>query len=97
MDRGVDKVERAVPSANAVADLAKMAFGEIASHACNVVHAAHFLHGSGGDGEILSADTEQNDLFGARLVRFGRSGRIHHRTPTGVARVRAMTRFSMAA
>ena len=87
----------AIAPANAMPDLADGAVGQILSHAGDVVHAAHFLNGSGRDSEGLAADAEQDDLFGARLVSIGVRRRVHQRTPTGVARVSARTRFSSAA
>src|SRR5580765_5030733 len=97
MNRGVDDVQRAISAANTVANFFQMAIGKLASHAGDVVHATDFLHGSGRNGELLAADSEQNYLFGARLAGFIARWKIHQRAPTGAARVIAMTRFSIAA
>jgi len=80
MERGIDDVQHAIAAANAVANFFQMAFWEIARHACDIVHAAHFLHRRGRDGKSLPADSEQNDLLGARLMRFfgrGESSSAH--------------------
>src|ERR1700693_1753094 len=97
MESGVDNVLRAIAAANAVAHFSQVAFRKFTGHAGNVVDAADFLHRSRGNGKNLSADTEQDDLFGAGLRRFFTGGKIHQRTPTKGARVRARTRFSKEA
>jgi hypothetical protein len=97
MNGGIDDIEGAVSPADAMTDFAHIAFGKVARHAGDVVDAAHFLYRRGGDGKGLSADTKQNDLLGSRLGRSVGLGKIHHRAPTGVARVNASTRLSIAA
>src|SRR5262245_17646953 len=97
MQGGVDDVKRAIAAANAVADFANGALGELLRHSGYVVHASDFLNRCRRNCKVLAADAEQNDLFSTRMRRAGDCGRLHQRTPASVARLRASTRFSMAA
>src|SRR5258705_5604844 len=96
MNRGIYDVKSAITAADAVANFAQMTFRKIARHAFDVVNAAYFLYRGRRDRKSLSTDAKQNDLFGARRMRFGAGWKIHQRAPTGVARVKTRTRFSIA-
>src|SRR5260370_38588881 len=97
MHGAVDNKEGSVTAAHNVAHFSKTRRADFHRRARHAVSAAHFLDGSGRDGEELSAHTEQDDLFCFRRTRLRWGRQTHYRTPAGVVRQIPKTRFSMAA
>src|SRR5713226_6689862 len=80
MHCAVDDKKGSVTSTNNVAHFSKTGSADFGGSAGHAVGAAHFLHGGGRDGEELSTDTEQNDLFCLRRtwLDWGRQTHLAH-------------------
>src|SRR5260370_5941767 len=97
MHGAVDDEKRPVPTPEDVANFSKPGRADFGRSACNAIGAAHFLYRSRRDGEQLSADTEENDLFRLGWTRLPWSRQTHQRAPAGAVRQIPKTRFSNAA
>ena len=87
MHGAVHDVKSVFAALHDVADLAEAGLRDFLCGAGKSVHAADFLHRSGGDGKELAADAKQNDLLGANGWRVCGSGEAHYLAPTGVMRL----------
>src|SRR5215475_6106051 len=96
MNSAIHDVVSLVVSAYCVPDFSNARRRNFLRHAGEAVHAAYFLHGGRRNCEELPANAKQNYLFRTRSASLAGSNRLHQRTPTGVARLNARTRFSIA-